>query len=1107
MRLDPGEGSISSTTSVGLLLSSDAYPIILNILFAYRRYLLAVDSNVAMNLPYPPKEVFGQLLLERSENDDDLNDDGPRVKTSSPFDSVKEAAAASVSRWNWKFWKKSSPPSPKSKRAKQRKYPLPGAVLTPLSASLTPRRYQLGELEKLGNLIDDIAEREDLCLLSSRPRSAKASSSSNVEAPLPPLEMQTLQRPRLLLDLNHSPTIAIEQLVRLQEYHETRSLNALELAAIPKKCVGGDEVALMPCHSLQHRRFELLPVERWREPVRDRDKHWTQDELPLLLRGNSQYFQTTSCSMTRAPGANNRGKWARYETCRFHILPRLSSTDNSAPPVSPVKRAQRILLRSQGALISRSYCVVSIFGEGIFGRLYGAGLTGKDKKRRLHVEAYEPATSRTYFLRVTLRDIERLFLSGGVDPERKALLAPGRKQELLRQLISLLYFEYSDDPSTGAFNSHDGLYSCEEIVKPKKTRVQVLRISPEIQLNESALRRLEREERLRQEEARRLEELAALLAKPRRERHRVLCQTIKLRGRRFYVSVHHFPAQARNLVITAYIPSASMTYKLTVGLLEAASLVKLYPYPRSGFSADQTLTVARGLLPQLRLLGREGNRSNARMMLAIDGGRHGPGMQALPLLSPVETEENKREKMFSKMLQDSQRSLQLELDMTQLRLHNDAEAERAEIRQKIAKVEARRIELNEKNQVNKARIEEIDAIGGGGGTNIDVKRLHEERRVLKTARQALKADMKLTTAQLSAFNQQLQDVSEKEKLSGERAQRRADRARKRLGEELMRTVSTALQPIASFKRQQPFGQRTWLAKIHIRPGHLLLSSGGCKISGVHLRYSLFALDSETYSVSDDVDTDEQLFSLELYDPSTCMRCTQWVISKLEFIALTKTCHDQQQLVPEVAPPASNVSKRLAELYQNMGEARQSLHRLTDGSSGSSKMKTSKTKSSRDKKKRNELLQTMAAASNEVHRLNREAPWPVLVKELCKKCTIIATSEDTSTFEVSFDRCIFRVVSPVLRITDEDENDDEESSAVYCRVQAEVVPLAKAVVFEVWDPIEGIHWRVEYPESRELLREFAVETFIEQQMHLEAIVMSLLLHTNAETGRLELRFED
>ncbi|KAE8877240.1 hypothetical protein PF005_g13481 [Phytophthora fragariae] len=186
----------------------------------------------------------------------------------------------------------------------------------------------------------------------------------------------------------------------------------------------------------------------------------------------------------------------------------------------------------------------------------------------------------------------------------------------------------------------------------------------------------------------------------------------------------------------------------------------------------------------------------------------------------------------------------------------------------------------------------------------------------------------------------------------------------------------------------------------------------------------------------------------------------------------------------------------------MKETRQSLHELADTPPGS---KASKTRISSNKKRREELLRAMSAASNEIHRLNRDAPWSILVKELCKKCTI-TPAEDATTFEISLDRCIFQVVSPVLRITnDENEADDEESSAVYCRVRAEVAPLARAVVFDVWDPFEGMQWRVEYPESRELLREFAVETFIEQQMHLEAIVISLLLHTDA--GRLELRFEE
>ncbi|KAG6965299.1 hypothetical protein JG688_00007289 [Phytophthora aleatoria] len=226
------------------------------------------------------------------------------------------------------------------------------------------------------------------------------------------------------------------------------------------------------------------------------------------------------------------------------------------------------------------------------------------------------------------------------------------------------------------------------------------------------------------------------------------------------------------------------------------------------------------------------------------------------------TAELKRDGLFNKMLHDSQRSLQLELEMIQFRLHNDAEAERVEIRQKITNLETKRAEMNEKDQGHSIRIEEIDATGGGGA-NAEVKHLHEERRTLKQARQALKADMKAVAAQLAELNQQMRGVSDKEKAS------------------------------------------------------------------------------------------------------------------------------------------------------------------------------------------------------------------------------------------------------LLRISSDESEDQEEdeSSAVYCRVRAEVLPLAKAVVFEVWDPYDRQQWRIAYPESHELLREFEVETFVEQQMHLEAITMSLLLYPNAETGRLELRFEE
>ncbi|RLN75160.1 hypothetical protein BBJ28_00011181 [Nothophytophthora sp. Chile5] len=955
----------------------------------------------------------------------------------------------------------------------------------------------------LSVLIDRLADREAASAAPPRLQATKA--VANVSASqLPPLELQLLQRPRLVLDLNGNPSVAMDQLVRLHEYQEPATpVNALQLTALPKKCLSGDEVALMPCHSMKHRGFALLAAERWREPLRDRDKRWAQDELPFLLRGGFQQIQATSWSMTRPPAANNRGKWTRNETNRLHVLPRhdSASLDGPASPTKPLKRPPRVLLRSQGALISRSYCVVSVFGEGIYGRLYGAGLNGKDKHRSLHVEAYESASSRTFTLRVSLEDLEWLFRVGGDDPERSALLAPGRKQELLRQLIALLFFQYPDDLADEETDA----------VAPstaQRTGLPVLRLSPELQLNEAALRRLEREEQLRQEEARRLEALAALMAKPRRSRHRVLCQPLRLRGRSFFVSVHHFPAQARNFVVSAYCPSASATYKLTVGLLEASTLVRLYPLPRNGFSTEQTQALARQLLPRLRLCGREDDRPNARMTLAIAGGRQGPAMAVLPPLLPMQTEEKQREELLAKMQRDAERSLQFELLKAQRLLRQEAETEHARIRQLIAELDAKRIEILEKDQTLKTQIGEIDALGGGSGANAELKQQHEARRGHKATRQTLKLELKAVVAQISALKAKRQIASDRETDAVERAQGRTNQARKRIREEAQRSLAAALPVVASTKPQKLAGQRTWLARTHMRSGRMLLASGGCRLTGKRLRFSLFAVEDEIDATSEPADADYNLILLELYDPVNCSCSLPLLLSRLEWLAFTKQQHEQQQLIPDLTP---NMTKRLVELRGSVEETRQALYLLTNATSTAStttsKTKSSKTKPPSTRTKRLALQHAMAEASGELSRLHREAPWPGLVRGLCERLTVIST--DSTAFEVHVDRCIFRAVSAVLCVANEDGDggDDGEPSVVYCRVRAEVLALTQAVVFDVLDPLEGQQWRVEYPESRELLREFAVESFAEQQLHLEAIMTSLLLQSNVATGRLELRFEE
>ncbi|KAG7394234.1 hypothetical protein PHYBOEH_005459 [Phytophthora boehmeriae] len=470
------------------------------------------------------------------------------------------------------------------------------------------------------------------------------------------------------------------------------------------------------------------------------------------------------------------------------------------------------------------------------------------------------------------------------------------------------------------------------------------------------------------------------------------------------------------------------------------------------------------------------------------------------------TEELKHEEMAVKMQRDARRALQLELAMVRSCLHNDAEAERVEIRQKIAELQEKREAFVEKDDALKTRIEEIDAIGGGGDNNPGLKILRDERRMHKTTRQAYKVEMKSLSTQLAELNKKLQSVSEKEKATDERAQRRTDRARKRLRDEVNRNLTDNVRLIVPVKVRPPIGQRVWLLRAHMQPGWRFVVTGGCRISGKYVRYSLFAPEPVSEENSDGVDNDE-LFRLELYDAATCLCSENIVVSKLEWLALTKSHHEQQLLVPELAPVDSDVVKRLAELHEMLNEARQAFHHAKDTSSGvTSKGKTAKAKTS-SKTKREELRGKMATASSEINKLHREAPWAVLVKALCERITL--TSMPTATaYELALDRCIFRSTTAILRVSnDENEEGDGEPSVVYCRVRVEISALALAVIFMVWDPLSATEWRLEYPESRELVREFVVETFTEQQMHLEAIVMSLLLHLNTDTGQLELRFEE
>ncbi|GLE00128.1 hypothetical protein PINS_up008855 [Pythium insidiosum] len=139
---------------------------------------------------------------------------------------------------------------------------------------------------------------------------------------LAPLDVQVLQRQRLFLQPHGGPpVVGIEEIVRFSEpppAEDRPRVSPLQLALMPKKVAARDEVALMPCHSLEHRLVPTLSVEQWREPLRDRDKRWVDDELSVLLALQGERATRALCRMTRLDD-RHKGKWRRWDAQRLHL--------------------------------------------------------------------------------------------------------------------------------------------------------------------------------------------------------------------------------------------------------------------------------------------------------------------------------------------------------------------------------------------------------------------------------------------------------------------------------------------------------------------------------------------------------------------------------------------------------------------------------------------------------------------------------------------------------------------------------------------------------------------------------------------------------------------
>ncbi|KDO28125.1 hypothetical protein SPRG_22192 [Saprolegnia parasitica CBS 223.65] len=494
---------------------------------------------------------------------------------------------------------------------------------------------------------------------------------------LPRLEARVLQRQRVFLHEDGSAELCTEEILQYNEVDARKLKDPLTLL-LTRKCDGDDEIPLMPCHGRAHRRH-LLPAERWPEPIRDRDKQWSQDELPTI----QAHEPHRPMRMTRS--ATTSGKW--------HL---------------PALHPELLLLSRRGILIDTSYVIVSAWGAGIYGRVFGIGL---QSKRALVMHVYDPALGITHLLSISMDDLEDLF------EDHRAYLTAGRKDELLHAITSMLFFEYPDQG------------------RP------ILHINKLMKTSASKLRRLARAKQRRLEEEER--RLAALkfMTMPRRARYRVLCTSHKISSFLCNVSVHHYPHQARNFHIVATHPPSSTEFLLPLGLLYAGKAANNYIAPHTWTPAIKT-EIARAVVRQLCLV-----RNNTGEMALSVAGRVGFYSKGIRLDVP-QTPESVARHSYLQSVQIAIQALQQAAYDERTAITDAHQVQYAALERDVRLLEASRSELEAKEAAAKDALDEIEATGLGNVDGLDKDQRHAARQLVRERRADVKKDRSETLVEL-----------------------------------------------------------------------------------------------------------------------------------------------------------------------------------------------------------------------------------------------------------------------------------------------------------------------------------------------------------------------
>lgn len=350
-------------------------------------------------------------------------------------------------------------------------------------------------------------------------------------------------------------------------------LAKVEPLLMVRGCSNKDELPSMPCL-----RLDMLDLNKYNEPVRDRDKDWRIDSQRDILDESGTHDQLPSLKL---------GKYGKIKL-------RTAMPTLHVPELQAAKRKKHLF--QFPTIISETHCLVNVLGMGIEGRVF---VEGRNTARTILLHIYSFWNSEKYTLTITAVDLAHMLTK----IEKRNLMKPGMKNELLRAIIERCYFTYivtTPPSSKDSIKIHklDHLsplsiseefpQSIREIMRESSlpehlrafhhmpTLTQELKIGPEKKENYRVVREREKPERLRKE-AEDLEKAELVWAStPKRNRGRVYSQVRRIANRIVVFYGHRFPMKNPGVcAVRGYIRDTGEALPVTVILSEMAVLFNL----------------------------------------------------------------------------------------------------------------------------------------------------------------------------------------------------------------------------------------------------------------------------------------------------------------------------------------------------------------------------------------------------------------------------------------------------------------------------------------------------------------------------------------------------